>query len=65
MIDDVSQSERAIRAGGGSLVGLLGRFLPMRARPILVPPGLVGPVTGLSGFCPACRLMGRGGAGRA
>jgi hypothetical protein len=37
----------------------------MWAMLVLVLVGVAGLVTGLMGFCPAYRLMGRGGAGQA
>jgi hypothetical protein len=67
MVCNVSDRERAIRVGAGSAVILLGLFLPlpMWAMLVLVALGVVGLVTGLTGHCPAYRLMGRGGAGQA
>jgi hypothetical protein len=68
MVRNVSEPERAIRVGGGSAAILLGLFLPlpMWAMLVLVLVGVAGLVTGLMGFCPAYRLMGRGsGAGQA
>lgn len=64
MVRNVSERERAIRVGAGSVVILLGLFLPlpMWAMLLLVLLGVVGLVTGLVGFCPAYRAMGRGGA---
>ncbi|MFN6955218.1 MAG: YgaP-like transmembrane domain, partial [Acetobacteraceae bacterium] len=54
MVRNVSERERAIRVGAGSVVILLGLFLPlpMWAMLVLVLLGLVGLVTGLVGFCP-------------
>jgi hypothetical protein len=67
MVRNVSEPERAIRVGGGSVVILLGLFLPlpMWAMLVLVLLGVAGLATGLAAFCPAYRLLRRGGAGRA
>lgn len=61
MVRNVNESERAIRVGAGSVVILLGLFLPLPMWAMLVLLGVVGLVTGLLGFCPAYRVMGRGG----
>ena len=63
MLRNVSERERAICVAAGSVVILLGLFLPlpMWALLLLVLLGLVELVVGLVGFCPACRLMRRGG----